>query len=99
MAKPVVDQAALSRICTRFGIRKLSLFGSVLKGTDNEESDVDLIVEFEREAAPGLIGLAALEQELPEIFGGRRVDLRTPNDLSPYFRREVLEWAEVQYVA
>jgi hypothetical protein len=46
MAKPVVDETALSRICPRFGIRKLSLFGSVLKGTDGEESDVDLLVEL-----------------------------------------------------
>jgi predicted nucleotidyltransferase len=75
----------------------LSLFGSALKGADSEESDVDLLVEFEPETAPGLIGLAAIERELSEVFGGRRVDLRTPNDLSPYFRGEILRLAEVQY--
>lgn len=85
--------------CMRHGIRRLSLFGSVLKGTARADSDIDLLVEFDRDATPDLIRLAAMEQELSGLMGGRRVDLRTPNELSRYFRDDVLRQAEVQYVA
>src|SRR5947209_6046158 len=91
------DREALKSVCRRYYIRRLSLFGSVLKGTDSAESDVDLLVEFEPGKTPGLLRLAQIEFELAELLGGRRVDLRTPGDLSPYFRDEVLQSAEVQY--
>ena len=61
------------------------------------DSDVDILVEFEPEHVPGLLGIARLERELSKIFGGRKVDLRTPEDLSRYFRAEVMAEAEVQY--
>jgi predicted nucleotidyltransferase len=93
------DRAALAALCRRRGIRRLSLFGSVLKGTARPDSDVDLLVEFEPDAVPGLLGLAAIELELSQLLGGRRVDLRTPQELSRYFREEVMRTAEVQYAA
>jgi uncharacterized protein len=89
----------LARLCRRHYIRRLALFGSVLKGTDRPDSDVDLLVEFEPGATPGLLRLAAIEAELSALLGGRRIDLRTPQDLSPYFRSEVMRTAEVQFAA
>jgi predicted nucleotidyltransferase len=93
------DPAALASLCQRHGIRRLSLFGSVLKGTDWPGSDVDLLVEFEPGASPGLLGLAAIELEVSDLLGGRRVDLRTAQELSRYFRDEVVRTAQVQYAA
>ena len=61
------------------------------------DSDVDVLVEFEPGRTPGLLGIAGLELELSRLFSGRRVDLRTPEDLSRYFRQDVLDTAEVQY--
>jgi predicted nucleotidyltransferase len=95
---PISDQD-LRRFCERHGIRRLSLFGSTLKGTAREDSDIDLLVEFEPDARPTLLTLAAMEDELSGLLGGRRVDLRTPAELSRYFRQDVLREAEVQYVA
>jgi predicted nucleotidyltransferase len=92
-----LERDALASLCRRHRIRRLSLFGSVLKGTASPGSDVDLLVEFERGAAPSLLDLADIEQELSGLLGGRRVDVRTPEDLSRYFRDEVLREAEVQY--
>jgi predicted nucleotidyltransferase len=88
---------ALAALCERHRIRRLSLFGSVLKGTAGPDSDVDLLVEFEQGAAPSLLDLADIEQELSDLLAGRRVDVRTPEDLSRYFRDEVVREAEVQY--
>jgi uncharacterized protein len=92
-----LDHEVLARLCRRHGIRRLSLFGSVLKGTARPDSDVDLLVEFEPGAVPGLLGMAAIEAELCGLLGGRRVDLRTAQELSRYFRNEVVRAAEVQY--
>ena len=94
-----IDAEALGRLCRRYHIRKLSLFGSVQAGTDRPDSDVDLLVEFDKGAAPGLLGLAAIEEELSELLGGRRVDLRTAQDLSAHFRSEVTARAEIQYAS
>jgi hypothetical protein len=95
---PISDED-LRRFCERHGIRRLSLFGSTLKGTAREDSDIDLLVEFEPGHKPGLIGLAAMEQELSALLGGRPVDLRTAEDLSRYFRHDVLREAEVQFAS
>lgn len=92
-----VSEEELAPICRRHRIRKLSLFGSRLKGTARPDSDVDLLVEFEPNAVPGLLGIAAMELELSALLGGRKVDLRTAQDLSRYFRDEVVRTAEVQY--
>jgi len=86
-------------LCRAHGIRRLSLFGSVLKGTARGDSDVDLLVEFEPGREPGLFKLAGIEAELSELLGGRRVDLRTAADLSSLFRSEVISAADEQYAA
>ncbi len=94
-ARIAIDRDALRRFCERSGIRKLSLFGSVLTDAFTEASDVDVLVEFEPDRRVGLLGLAGMEIELSEMIG-RKVDLRTPAELSRYFRRDVLDRAEVQ---
>lgn len=91
------DRAALAALCRRRGIRRLSLFGSVLKGTARPDSDVDLLVEFAPDAKPSLFTLVETEQELSKLLDGRRVDLRTAQELSRYIREEVIRTAEVQY--
>ena len=90
---------AAAQLCWRHRIHKLSLFGSVLKGHERPDSDVDLLVEFEPDATPSLLDMATIERELSALLGGRRVDLRTAEDLSRYFRDEVVREAQVQYVA
>jgi len=96
--KPLdINQDALAELCRLRGIRRLSLIGSVLKGTDRPDSDIDLLVEFEPEARPSLLDLAAIEQELSVMLAGKRVDLRTPAELSRYFRDQVVREAAVQY--
>jgi predicted nucleotidyltransferase len=93
-----ISRDALAALCRRHHIRRLSLFGSILKGTERPDSDIDLLVEFIPGREPGLIGLAAIELELSSL-SGRRIDLRTPEDLSEHFRRDVVRAAEVQYAA
>jgi predicted nucleotidyltransferase len=93
------DPDALAGLCRRHHIRRLALFGSVLKETARPDSDVDFLVEFAPGNEPGLIGLAAIEAEISALLGGRPVDLRTAQDLSEHFRGEVLRNAEVQYAA
>ena len=99
MTRLPLNQKALTALCQRRQIRRLSLFGSVLNGNDRPDSDVDLLVEFEPGGTPGLLGLAAIETELSALLGGRRVDLRTEQDLSRHFRAEVTRSAKVQYAA
>ena len=91
-----IDPDVLARFCTQHQIRRLSLFGSMLTGSERPGSDIDLLVEFESVREPGLLGMGQLETELGSLMG-RRVDLRTAQDLSRYFRDEVLRTAEVQY--
>ena len=91
-----LSESDLQAFCARHHITRLALFGSVLEGRDRPESDVDLLVEFEPAHHPGLLALAAMEGELTALMG-RPVDLRTPNDLSRYFRDAVLNVAEVQF--
>ena len=93
------DDAALAALCRRYRIRRLSLFGSTLQGTTRPDSDVDLLVEFEPGAKPGLLTMARIEIELSPLLAGRKVDLRTAQDLSRYFRDDVVRTAEVQYEA
>jgi len=94
-----LDSDAVAQLCRRNRIRKLSLFGSMLKGTDRPGSDIDLLVEFDPAAKPTLLDMARIEQELSSLLEGRRVDLRTAEDLSRYFRDEIVREARVQYVA
>jgi predicted nucleotidyltransferase len=92
-----IDPAALRRFCETHHVRRLSLFGSQLKGNAGSDSDVDFLVEFDPEHIPGLLGIADMENQLSEMLGGKPVDLRTAGDLSPYFRDEVSRNAEVRY--
>ena len=93
-----IDEAALARFCEAHHIRRLSLFGSQLKGNARPGSDLDLLVEFDPAHIPTLFGIAGMGIELTEMLG-RKVELRTAGDLSRYFRDEVVRTAEVQYVA
>jgi predicted nucleotidyltransferase len=86
----------IAAFCRRNHIRRLSLFGSRLRGEHRPDSDVDLLVEFEEGRKPGLIGLARMERGLSALLG-RKADLRTLEELSPYFRDQVTASAEVQY--
>jgi len=88
----------LIEFCKRNYIRKLSVFGSALSGQLGPESDIDLLVEFEQGHTPGLFSIVRMEMELAEMLG-RKVDLRTPEDLSQYFRNEVVQNAKLQYQA
>ena len=99
MSLPVqVDRDRIAEFCRRHHIRKLALFGSVLRDDFRPDSDLDVLVEFEPDQEPGFMRLARMERELSEVFG-RQVDLRTPEDLSRLFRDEVVMGAQVQYAA
>jgi predicted nucleotidyltransferase len=86
----------LKAFCKANKIKKLSLFGSHLNNTYSEESDVDLLVEFEANSGYGLLDVARIERELSEIID-KKVDLRTPEELSRYFRDKVVKEAQVKY--
>jgi predicted nucleotidyltransferase len=92
-----IPSEKITRFCQHHHIQKLSFFGSVLRADFSSDSDIDILVEFDPEHIPGLIRLSAIEQELSTILQ-RKVDLRTPEDLSHYFRQEILDIAVVQYV-
>ena len=91
-----ISQDRLADFCRRHHIRELALFGSALREDFRPDSDVDFLVEFETGHVPGLLRLAGMERELSDLLGGRKVDLRTPQDLSRYFRDDVVASAEVQ---
>ena len=94
----VVDQAEIARFCQERYITRLAFFGSILTEQFRPDSDVDVLVEFDPEHIPGLIALSGMERELSEILG-RKADMRTPKDLSRYFRDDVVRSALVQYAA
>ncbi|MBI5178535.1 MAG: nucleotidyltransferase family protein [Nitrospinae bacterium] len=97
MACIEVDKRAIADFCGKHHIRTLSFFGSVLRGDFSQDSDVDVLVEFEPGHVPGL-SFFSMEEELSAILG-RTADLNTPQFISPYFRGEILEAREVQYAA
>ena len=92
-----VDKQEVAEFCRKNHIRRLALFGSVLREDFGPDSDVDVLVEFDPEHVPGLFGVSRLARDLSSLFGGRHVDLRTAEDLSRYFRAQVVAAAEVQY--
>lgn len=94
-----LDEAALRKFCERHGITHLAAFGSVLRDDFNDDSDVDVLVEFNPVSVPGLLRLAAMEAELGDLLGGREVELRTYEDLSRYFRDRVRADARELYAA
>ena len=97
-ARTRMPREQVRQFCEKCHIRKLSFFGSVLRDDFRPTSDIDVLVEFQPGGKIGLFKTAHMENELSDLRG-RKLDLRTPQDLSRYFRREVLENAEVQYAA
>ncbi len=93
------SQEVLHQLCREYHVAKLSLFGSAIRDALRPDSDIDVLVEFAPHHSPGLLGLARMSRALSVLFGGRQVDLRTPAELSRYFRDEVLRTAIVQYAA
>jgi len=93
----LLPKEQIADFCRRRHIRWLAVFGSALRNDFKESSDIDILIEFESGHVPGLFGIARLERELSSLLDGRKVDLRTPEDLSRYFRQDVLNEAEVQY--
>jgi predicted nucleotidyltransferase len=92
-----VDKDRLGEFCRNNHIARLSFFGSVLRDDFSGDSDIDVLVDFEDGHTPGFLRVAQIERELSGLLDNRKVDLRTYQDLSRYFRKEVLATAEVQY--
>ena len=92
-----MPEGRIAGFCRERGIIRLAVFGSALGPDFGPESDIDVLVDFEPSSVPGLFGIARMERELSDLLGGRKVDLRTPEDLSRYFRQTVLTEAEVVY--
>ena len=93
-----IPEQAIAEFCRRHRMRRLSLFGSILRDDFTPESDIDVLVEFEPGCVPGLLAMAGLEIELSNLLG-RKADVRTPAELSRHFRQDVLDEARVYYVA
>ena len=91
-----IPQAEIEAFCQRHHIRRLSLFGSVLRDDFGPHSDVDVLVEYEPEARVSYLDMAGQEIELAEVLG-RKVDLRTAQELSRYFRQQVMDTARHVY--
>lgn len=96
IARIAIPQDKIADFCQRHHIRKLSLFGSVLRDDFRPDSDVDVLVEFEPGHVPGFIRLSRMRLELSEILGWD-ADLRTPDSLSDYFRKDVEAMAMLIY--
>lgn len=97
-ARIEIPKERITEFCRANHIRRLALFGSVLRDDFGPDSDVDVLVEFEPGTRVGLFRLAGIEIELSELLG-RKVDLNTPGFLSDYFRDQVLAEAEIHYDA
>ena len=95
-ARIEIPHDRIAEFCQRWRVRKMSLFGSVIRDDFTPESDVDVLVEFQPGPTPGLKFFWDMPNELSQIIG-REVDLNTPQELSKYFRQEVLDEAEVIY--
>jgi predicted nucleotidyltransferase len=91
-----IPEDEIADFCQRHDIRKLSLFGSVLRDDFREDIDIDVLIEYETGAIVTLLDMASQEIELRKLLG-RKVDLRTPPEISRYFRQQVIEAAELLY--
>lgn len=91
-----IDKKKITTFCKRHHIISLALFGSILTSHFSPESDVDILVKFDKKHIPSLFDMVDMEEELSSIIG-RRVDLKTPEDLSRYFRDDVLAQAKIVY--
>ena len=95
-ARIEIPKDRIAEFCRRYRIRRLAFYGSVLREDFRPDSDVDVLVEFEPGQTASLLKMASLELELSQMLG-RKVDLRTPIELSQYFRKEVIQDSETQY--
>jgi len=91
------NEERIIEFCNDNHIKEISLFGSALRPDFTPDSDIDILVKFEGSHIPGYFDLIRMEEELSSILGQREVDLRTPEDLSRYFRDSVVDDAEVIY--
>ncbi|RQD79362.1 MAG: nucleotidyltransferase, partial [Methanocalculus sp. MSAO_Arc1] len=89
-----IPHEEIADFCKKYYIRRLALFGSVLREDFSRESDIDVLIEFEEGKTPGFFTIFSMEEELSELFGGRKIDIRTPKDLSRYFRDDVINSCE-----
>jgi len=96
--KLVLNKEKIADFCEGHHIRRLAIFGSALRGDFGPGSDVDVLVDFMPGHTPGFFRLFEMEEELSSLFGDHKVDMRTPEDLSRYFRDKVVATAQVQYV-
>lgn len=92
----IIPEDKLIQFCKEKHILRMGLFGSALTINFTEKSDIDLLVDFDPNHLPSLLKVAKMEFELEKIIG-RKVDLRTPQDLSPYFRNEVIRQTKMIY--
>ena len=99
MAHIAIPRESINQYCSQNRIKRMALFGSVLRDTFRPDSDIDVIVEFMPGQQVGMLAMARIERELSQIFEGRKVDLRTPAELSRYFRDDVMKTAEICYDA
>ena len=93
----LIPHDKIAKFCRKYHIRSFALFGSVLREEFSPESDIDILIEFEEGKTPGFFTIFRMEEELSELFGGRKIDIRTPADLSKYFRDDVINSCEVCY--
>lgn len=93
-----IPKDRIAEFCKKHHIRRLALFGSILRDDFGPDSDIDVLVEFEPEERVGMIRLAGMEIELSDMLG-RKVDMNTTGFLSPYYRQRIVKEAEVQYDA
>lgn len=96
-ALPPPRPCELAGLCRRYGIRRLSIFGSAIRGDLRPDSDVDILVDYAPGRHPGLVGMHELEQGLSELFGGRRIDIVNRKYLNRRIRDRVLAEAQVQF--
>ncbi len=95
--KLAIDKDKITQFCQKNHICQFSFFGSILRDDFGDNSDVDVLVEFHNQASVGLFELYDMEQELSNLFGGRKVDINTKNSLSKYFHSKVIKEMDIQY--
>ncbi|HQO10326.1 MAG TPA: nucleotidyltransferase family protein [Clostridiales bacterium] len=93
-----IQKSNLESLCKKYKIKSLSLFGSAVRDELKSDSDIDILIEFEKGCTPGLITFIGIQRELSDLLG-KRVDLRTEGDLSKYFIKKVMNEKKVEYVS
>lgn len=96
IGKIAFSKSKIKTFCQKYHVKKFSFFGSVLTDRFGPESDIDVLVEFDPNAHPTYLLLVDMEDDLTQLFG-RRTDVRTPNEISKYYRNQVLSEAKPVY--